>query len=245
MKRNIIPLLCLLLLSCSDNNDDSAMNTLPTDSFENSGNLYFESGICVCPNAVVGDQDKIEGTIYTAVDNNTIKAQLDRGNINLCTTLVTNMSGRANPLANFFDNNAFNANIGFWDVSNVTNMDGMFFNATDFNQNISQWDVSKVDNMGSLFKNASSFDQDISKWNTGNVTKMLDLFALASKFNQDISGWNTAQATSMDGMFREAQLFNQDLSGWCVQNISSLPDNFASASGLSESNYPVWGNCPG
>jgi hypothetical protein len=63
MKRNIIPLLCLLLLSCSDNNDDSVMNTLPTDSFENSGNLYFESGICVCPNAVVGDQDKIEGTI--------------------------------------------------------------------------------------------------------------------------------------------------------------------------------------
>ena len=243
MKRFIIPSLYLLLLSCSDSNDYSIMTT-PVDSFENSGNVFFESGICKCPNASVGDQDKIEGTVYTAVDNNTIKAQLDRGNINLCTTLVTNMSGTTNPLTNFFNNNSFNANIGFWDVSNVTNMDGMFFNATNFNQDISQWDVSQVDNMGSLFKNASSFDKDISGWNTGKVTKMLDLFAQASKFNQDISGWNTSQATTMDGMFREAQLFNQDLSGWCVQNIISLPDNFASDSGLSEANYPLWGNCP-
>ena len=134
----------------------------------------------------MGDQDRIEGTIYTAVDNSTIKAQLDSGNINLCTTLVTNMSGTSNPFANFFNNSSFNANIGFWDVSNVTNMDGMFFGASDFNQDLSQWDVSQVDNMGSLFKNATSFNQDISGWDTGSVTKMLDLFALASSFNQDI-----------------------------------------------------------
>jgi hypothetical protein len=45
-------------------------------------------------------------------------------------------------------------------------------------------------------------------------------------------------------MFREAILFNQDLSEWCVQNIISIPENFASASGLNEDNYPVWGTCP-
>ena len=110
---------------------------------------------------------------------------------------------------------------------------------------ISSWDTSKVTKMDKLFSGKKDFNDDISGWNTSAVTTMRNMFHDASKFNQDISGWNTAQATSMDGMFREAQLFNQDLSAWCVQNISSLPDNFASASGLSESNYPVWGNCPG
>lgn len=244
MKRILTLLLCQMLFSCGESKDKQVMSSPTEDFFQNSGNLYFESGICKCPNAIVGDQDRIEGTIYTAVDNSTIKAQLDSGNINLCTTLVTNMSGTSNPFANFFNNNSFNANIGFWDVSNVTNMDGMFFDASDFNQDLSQWDVSQVDNMGSLFKNATSFNQDISGWDTSSVTKMLDLFALASSFNQDISGWNTSQATSMDGMFREALFFNQDLSGWCVQNIESLPDNFATGSGLSEVNYPIWGICP-
>lgn len=245
MKKVMLPFLCLLVLSCTSNEDDPVIaSNSNEDSFQNSGNLYIESGICKCPNAAVGDQDNIEGTVYTAVDNSSIREQLDKGNINLCTTLVTNMSGTSNPFTNFFNNNSFNANIGFWDVSNVINMDGMFFDATEFNQDISQWDVSGVENMGSLFKNASSFNQDISGWDTSKVTKMLDLFAQASSFNQDISGWNTSKANNMDGMFREAQLFSQDLSGWCVQNISALPENFAPNSGLSEAQFPVWGSCP-
>ncbi len=241
MKKLLILTVVALTMSCSQGESIEPSTTI---NFQNSGKIYFENGTCKCPEAAIGDQDKIEGIVYTAVNNSSIRTEINKGNIYLCTTLVTDMSGTSNPLANFFNDNAFNGNIGFWDVSNVTNMDGMFYNAESFNRDIGNWNTSMVENMGSVFKNASSFNQDISNWNTSKVTKMLDLFALAKAFNKDISSWDTSSSTNMDGMFREAILFNQDLSAWCVQNITSLPENFASASGLDEDNYPVWGSCP-
>lgn len=241
MKKTLTLLVITLVLSCSKGEGVESPTTV---TFENSGNIYFENGICKCPQAALGDQDKIDGIVYTAVNNTSIRTEIAKGNIYLCTTLVTDMSGTSNPLANFFNDNSFNGNIGFWDVSNVINMDGMFFNADSFNRDITNWDTSNVENMGSLFKKALSFNQDISDWDTSKVTKMLDLFALAKAFDQDISQWDTSSATNMDGMFREAVLFNQDLSTWCVENINTLPENFASKSGLSEEYFPVWGTCP-
>lgn len=241
MKKTLTLLVITLVLSCSKGEGVESPTTV---TFENSGKIYFENGICKCPQAALGDQDKIDGIVYTAVNNTSIRTEIAKGNIYLCTTLVTDMSGTSNPLANFFNDNSFNGNIGFWDVSNVINMDGMFFNADSFNRDITNWDTSNVENMGSLFKKALSFNQDISDWDTSKVTKMLDLFALAKAFDQDISQWDTSSATNMDGMFREAVLFNQDLSTWCVENINTLPENFASKSGLSEEYFPVWGTCP-
>jgi len=46
----------------------------------------------------------------------------------------------------FKDASAFNQNISGWDVSSVTDMEGMFYNAIEFNQDISGWDVSSVTN---------------------------------------------------------------------------------------------------
>ena len=235
--------LFIFLISCSS---DDVGGTNLTDAEEplNSGNIYFENGICKCPNAQVGDTDTIDGKRYLAVDDNTIHEALEQGNVNLCTSLVTNMSGSLLPLSNFFKNPSFNAPIGFWDVSNVTNMDGMFYNASVFNQNISNWDVSNVTNMGSLFKNASAFNQDISQWNTARVTKMLDLFRGARAFNQDIGLWDTSQVTSMEAMFQDAIAFAQDISAWCVTQIENEPENFAINSALSIAQKPIWGSCP-
>lgn len=243
-------LLSLTLISCSkgDEANTTTSNNVPNNkvSFVNSGNIYFENNTCKCPDAINGDKDIISGVTYTAVNNLSIKEEISNGNYNLCTTLVTNMSGESisGVFQNFFNNNFFNSNISFWDVSNVTNMDGMFYNADVFNQNISNWNTSKVDNMGSMFKNASSFNQDISSWDTSKVTKMLDLFRAATSFNQNISEWDTSSATSMSKMFENATSFNQDISSWCVSYFINEPENFATNSPLIESYKPVWGSCP-
>ena len=47
----------------------------------------------------------------------------------------------------FYWADAFNQDIGKWDVSNVTDMRNMFCGATSFNQDISKWDVSNVRDM--------------------------------------------------------------------------------------------------
>jgi surface protein len=120
----------------------------------NLGNISFVNGTCSCPNATAGDTAVIDGITYTAVDNSTIGGQVNSGNINLCTTLVTNMqnlfSGKAN----------FNSDIGFWDTSNVTNMDRMFENASSFNQDISGWCVSNINSEPTNFLFSSALTED-------------------------------------------------------------------------------------
>ena len=220
-----IALISLTLISCSksDESDISTNDNLETNQvgFVNSGNIYFENNTCKCPDAANGDKDIIGGTTYTAVNNSSIKDEITNGNIYLCTTLVTNMSGvsLSGVFQNFFNNNSFNSNISFWDVSNVTNMDGMFYNADLFNQDTSSWDTSKV-------------------------TKMLDLFRAATSFNQNISNWDTSSATSMSKMFENATSFNQNISSWCVSNITVEPENFSLNSPLLDSYKPLWGSCP-
>ena len=215
--KKLLLLLALIQISCGGGNGEEETETLIP--IQNSGTIYFENNICKCPEAEVGDQDEIEGTTYLAVNNSTIGGQIANGNVNLCTTLVSNMTGSGASLSNFFNNNSFNSDISFWDVSNVTDMDGIFYLANSFNQNISNWDVSSVLNMGSMFKGASSFNQDISNWDTSSATKML-------------------------GLFEDATAFNQNLSSWCVTNFDSEPENFAPNSGLKDANKPVWGTCP-
>ena len=183
--KKLLLLLALIQISCGGGNGEEETETLIP--IQNSGTIYFENNICKCPEAEVGDQDEIEGTTYLAVNNSTIGGQIANGNVNLCTTLVSNMSGSGASLSNFFNNNSFNSDISFWDVSNVTDMDGIFYLANSFNQNISNWDVSSVLNMGSMFKGASSFNQDISNWDTSSATKMLGLFEDATAFNQNLS----------------------------------------------------------
>ena len=65
-------------MSCSksENIESPALIT-----FQNSGNIYFENDTCKCPEATLGDQDKIEGIVYTAVNNSSIRTEINKGNI--------------------------------------------------------------------------------------------------------------------------------------------------------------------
>ena len=194
--------------------DNASYSSTPCVLSEESSLITFENGVCKCPDASVGDTATISGTLYTVVDNDSIKAEIANGNANLCTTLVTDMSGL------FSSNRSFNSEIGFWDTSSVTNMYAMF-NNTVFDKEISNWDTSSVTNMESMFSGAS-FNQDIGSWDTSSVTTFKWMFEDASSFNQDISSWDTSSATNMDFMFAYALSFNQDLNIWDTSSVISM-----------------------
>jgi uncharacterized repeat protein (TIGR02543 family) len=145
------------------------VNSLPAtvSSTTSSTSIYFENGTCKCPNATVGDTATISGTLYTVVDDSTIAGQIANGNVNLCTTLVTNMSQL------FKDDNSFNSNISFWDTSNVTDMSEMFSYATSFNQDISSWITSSTADTSWMFYGALLFNQDIGNGIHPSVTELV------------------------------------------------------------------------
>ena len=194
-----------------------------SSSTNNSGNIYFENGTCKCPDATVGETATISGTTYTAVDNSTIQGEVDNGNVNVCTTLVTNMTDV------FKDKSSFNSGISFWDTSNVTLMNSMFANATNFNQDIGLWNVSNVTDMSYLFYAATAFDQDIGLWNVSNVTNMYYLFTGAENFNQNLNSWNVTNVTDMTRMFQNASSFNQPIGSWDTSKVVDMMDMFKGA----------------
>ncbi len=204
---------------------DAAGNSVNTPRFvivnaEQSDRIYFENGTCKCPDASVGETATISGTTYTVVDNSTIKGEVDNGNINLCTTSVTNMDNL------FSDKQNFNSDISFWDVENVNSMEWMFEEARAFNQDIGIWNTSNVISMYRMFDNARAFNQNIGGWDTSNVTDMYYMFASAINFNQDISGWDVSSVVNMGGLFRYANSFNQDISNWDVSNVTNMKGMF-------------------
>ena len=95
----------------------------------------------------------------------------------------------------------FNADLSNWDVSRVTNMQGMFDSTPSFNSDLSNWDVLHVTNMDRMFADASLFNGDISKWDVSKVTDMEGMFFRASSFAQTLCGaWFTSKAYQ-DQMF--------------------------------------------
>ena len=142
----------------------------------------------------------------------------------------------------FRNNSSFNQDISAWDVSNVTNMNGMFQSATSLTSvsfsdtssvtdmsfmfasttnltSVSLSDTSNVTDMSYMFYFADAFNLDISSWNTSKVTNMKAMFQVAESFNQDISSWNTSNVTDMSGLFSRATAFNQNIRRW---NVSML-----------------------
>ena len=112
-----------------------------------------------------------------------------------------------------------------WDVSEVTNMNGMFSDCRNFNSDLSNWDVSNVKSMRRMFSNCKNFNCDLSKWNVSNVEDMGFMFTGCKKFNSDLSKWNVSNVEDMGFMFLSCDNFNSDgksLNNWDVSNVQDM-----------------------
>ncbi len=156
---------------------------------------------------------------------------------------VTNMSymfavlGMSEPTEVTFSEHA--RKMKTWDVSHVTDMNGMFYSASTFNQDISSWDVGHVTDMSEMFSFASAFNQDIGSWDVSKVTDMSSMFFEADNFNQDISDWDVSNVTNMSWMFSGAVSFNQDIGSWDVSNVTDMSVMFSGADSFNQ-NISDW-----
>ncbi|MGY3688808.1 BspA family leucine-rich repeat surface protein [Vibrio coralliilyticus] len=80
------------------------------------------------------------------------------GNIQLCTSHVTDMSHL------FAKDEFFNQDISRWDTRRVTNMDGMFLGAKRFDQDLTVWDVSKVKRHTDFSKDSGLSENDLPQF---------------------------------------------------------------------------------
>ncbi len=145
------------------------------------------------------------------------------------------------------------------DTSRTTNMQSMFENAgldaTTFNADLGGWNTSNVTNMHYMFKcyyvqlfggygyracKPTTWSiGDLSGWDTGNVADMHGMFYYAGYSATawtigDLSGWNTKKNTDMTVMFGEAGYSAStwdigDIGKWDVGNVQTMDSAFRDA----------------
>ena len=132
----------------------------------------------------------------------------------------------------------FNSDLSKWDVSNVKDMRSMFSACKNFNSDLSNWDVSNVEDMRFMFRSCDNFNSDLSKWNVFNVKNMRFMFLSCDNFNSDLSKWNVSNVEDMGYMFQDCYNFNSDLSKWNVSNGIGMKHMFDECKSLKQ--IPSW-----
>ena len=131
-----------------------------------------------------------------------------------------------------------NIDVSNWNVSNVTNMEGLFNNCKKFNCDLNKWDVSNVKDMSYMFYNCGNFDCDLSNWDVSNVTNMYTMFEGCSKFKgKGLENWDVSKVENISYMFFDCINFDCDLSNWNVNNVKNMEHMFYNC---NLKNTPKW-----
>ena len=131
-----------------------------------------------------------------------------------------------------------NIDVSNWNVSNVTNMEGLFNNCKKFNCDLNKWDVSNVKDMSYMFYNCGNFDCDLSNWDVSKVTNMYTMFEGCSKFKgKGLENWDVSKVESISYMFFDCINFDCDLSNWNVNNVKNMKRMFYNC---NLKNTPKW-----
>ena len=115
-----------------------------------------------------------------------------------------------------------------WDVSNVTNMEGIFNNCNVFDCDFSKWNTSNVENLNFAFHKCYNFKGNgLDNWNISNVKKMDFIFYECKNFTgKTIENWNTLNIEHAWYAFAYCNNFNANLYKWKINNCEFIGGMF-------------------
>jgi hypothetical protein len=87
---------------------------------------------------------------------------------------------------------------------------------------IDKWDVSNVTNMQGMFQDVE-FRADLYDWNVSNVKDMRSMFYCCGLFDSNLCHWDVSKVEYMDGIFCEEN-YCFDVNTIRNWNVSSLKD---------------------
>lgn len=160
-------------------------------------------------------------------------------------TSVTDFSGVFKGIIKDETDNRLFEKISTWDVSHVTNMEGMFKDCPGFNLDLSNWNVQKVDNMKAMFKGCTNYNNRIFSLTRSRIRPtvpdphdMREMFYGCVKFNQNITGWDVAGVKDMSYMFFGCATYNQPME-WDVVSVRNMSHMFDGCERLNQ-NLQRW-----
>lgn len=136
--------------------------------------------------------------------------------------------------------------INNWDVSNITNMDGVFeYDRSLQNLDLTNWNVENVTKMDSMFHECESLQNlvGLSNWNVAKVKFMGMMFDGCNSLQNlvGLSNWDVSSVIYMYQMFRCCRsLQNLDLSTWNVRNVTEMNSMFDLCDKLQVLNLSGW-----
>ena len=124
------------------------------------------------------------------------------------------------------DSNLKTINMSGWThlPADCSNIFGRYcgLDGTKMTLNVTNWDVTSVTNMNGLFCSSSvETIIGLETWNTKNVTSMEQMFAGSSNLkNFDYTHFNTSKVTTISQMFQSVKLDTLDLSNWDTSSLT-------------------------
>ena len=110
----------------------------------------------------------------------------------------------------------------------VTSLYQVFYSANAFNQEIGGWNVAQLTSFSYVFA-GSSFNRDIGLWNVASATALDHMFSSTPAFNQNIASWNVASVANFFSMFHSAgATFNHNIGAWNLSSATDLRYMFSS-----------------